>query len=187
MQMQIDRMYYPVKTLGYGTRFGIWTIGCHRCCPNCSNPELREANIDKSVEISSVLHLIDQYKGKIDGVPITGGDPFIQSGALVELLVGIEKLQIYDTLVYTGYTIDEIKSDSIMRQALTHIGILIDGPYIDALNDNKSIRGSSNQHIMVLRKPLADRYKDVDEWERKSQTVYTDNCLYSIGIPHNVK
>lgn len=35
--------------------------------------------------------------------------------------------------------------------------------------------------------PLADRYKDVDEWERKSQTVYTDNCLYSIGIPHNVK
>ena len=42
-------------------------------------------------------------------------------------------------------------------------------------------------HIMVLRKPLADRYKDVDEWERKSQTVYTDNCLYSIGIPHNVK
>lgn len=93
----------------------------------------------------------------------------------------------YDTLVYTGYTIDEIKSDSIMRQALTHIGILIDGPYIDALNDNKSIRGSSNQHIMVLRKPLADRYKDVDEWERKSQTVYTDNCLYSIGIPHNVK
>lgn len=184
MLMQIDRMYYPVRTLGYGTRFGIWTIGCPRRCPNCSNPELQNPNSKKCIEVSSILSLISQYKEKIDGVTITGGDPFMQVDALGELLLGIDALGIEDTLVYTGYTLDEIKSDFRMDRVLTHIGVLVDGPYIDALNDNKSIRGSSNQHIIVLRESLIDRYRDVDNWNRKSQTIYTDNSLYSIGIPH---
>ena len=184
MLMQIDRMYYPVRTLGYGTRFGIWTIGCPRRCPNCSNPELQNPNSKKCIEVSSILSLISQYKEKIDGVTITGGDPFMQADALRELLIDIEGLGILDTLVYTGYTLDEIKSDYKMNQILAHVGVLVDGPYIDALNDNKSIRGSSNQHIIVLRESLIDRYRDVDNWNRKSQTIYTDNSLYSIGIPH---
>lgn len=184
MLMQIDRMYYPVRTLGYGTRFGIWTIGCPRRCPNCSNPELRDSNSDKCIEVSSILSLISQYKEKIDGVTITGGDPFMQADALKELLLGIEKLGIQDTLVYTGYTFDEIQSDYKMSQILSLVGVLVDGPYIDALNDNKSIRGSSNQHIIVLRESLTDRYRDVDSWKRKSQTIYTYTSLYSIGIPH---
>lgn len=108
----------------------------------------------------------------------------MQVDALGELLLGIDALGIEDTLVYTGYTLDEIKSDFRMDRVLTHIGVLVDGPYIDALNDNKSIRGSSNQHIIVLRESLIDRYRDVDNWNRKSQTIYTDNSLYSIGIPH---
>lgn len=187
MLMQIERMYYPVRTLGYGTRFGIWTIGCPRCCPNCSNPELQKPNPDKCIEVSSILSLINQYKEKIDGVTITGGDPLLQAEALRELLLGIEEVGIQDTLVYTGYTLDEIQSDYKMNKILDYIGVLIDGPYIDALNDNKSIRGSTNQHIIVLRKSLSDRYRNVDEWHRKSQTIYTDNSLYSIGIPHNEK
>lgn len=187
MLMQIDRMYYPVRTLGYGTRFGIWTIGCPRCCPNCSNPELQKPNPDKCIEVSSILSLISQYKEKIDGVTITGGDPLMQTEALRKLLLGIEEVGIQDTLVYTGFTLDEIQSDYKMNRILAYIGVLIDGPYIDALNDNKSIRGSSNQHIIVLRKSLSDRYENVDEWHRKSQTIYTDNSLYSIGIPHNEK
>lgn len=182
--MQVDRMYYPVKTLGYGARFGIWTIGCPRRCFNCSNPELQVPNSNKCIEVSSILSLVCQYKEKLDGVTITGGDPFTQGGALEELLLGIENLGIQDILVYTGYTLEEIKSDYKMSQILAHIGVLVDGPYIDALNDNKSIRGSSNQHIIVLRESLTDRYRDVDSWSRKSQTIYTDNSLYSIGIPH---
>lgn len=177
-------MYYPVKTLGYGTRFGIWTIGCPRCCPKCSNPELQEPDPKKCIEVPSILSLIDQYKEKIDGVTITGGDPLMQADALLELLLGIEELGIEDTLVYTGYTIDEVKSDFQMYRILAHIGVLVDGPYIDALNDNKGIRGSSNQHVIVLRHSLNDRYRDVDNWDRLSQTIYTDNSLYSIGIPH---
>ena len=183
MQIQIDRMYYPVKTLGYGTRFGIWTVGCPRRCYNCSNPELQNADSSKGVEVSSILALVSQYKDKIDGVTITGGDPFGQPESLMELLKGINQLQIKDVLVYTGYTLEELKADPIKRNALKHVGVLIDGPYIDKLNDNKSIRGSSNQSIIVLRPSLASRYSGIANWPRKSQTVYTENSLYSIGIP----
>lgn len=181
--MSIDRMYYPVKTLGFGNRFGIWTIGCPRRCPKCSNPELQDTLLNKTIDIDTVLSLISQYKSVIDGVTITGGDPFFQPVQLRELLIGIRKLQINDVLVYTGYTMEEILSLPATADLLQYIGVLIDGPYRDDLNDNKSIRGSSNQKIYVLDKTLQKRYQDIEAWTRKTQIAISGNQLFAIGIP----
>ena len=183
MLIQIDRMFAPVTTLGYGQRFGIWTVGCPRRCENCSNPELQVPNPAKSIEVESVLNIVSQYANSIDGITVTGGDPLMQPEGLKELLVGFDAIGIHDVLVYTGYTIDEINRSAKLSGLLTHIGVLIDGPYIDRLNDNRSIRGSSNQKIWILRDELSDRYRDVDQWERKSQVINSNNSLYAIGIP----
>ncbi len=51
--MQIDRVLFPITTLGPGNRIGIWTIGCPHKCYNCSNPELWDANVNK-----------DTYRGR---------------------------------------------------------------------------------------------------------------------------
>lgn len=72
----------------------------------------------------------------------------------------------------------------ILNQLLPYIGVLIDGPYVDELNDNISIRGSSNQNIYILKDSLSERYRNVDKWKRESQLVLSDNRLYAIGIPH---
>lgn len=183
MLIQIDRMFAPVTTLGYGQRFGIWTVGCPRNCKNCSNPELQVPNPTKAIEVESVLRIVSQYANSIDGITVTGGDPLMQPEALKELLVGFETIGIRDVLVYTGYTIDEINRSGKLAGLLHHIGVLIDGPYIDSLNDNRSIRGSSNQKTWILRDELSERYRNIEQWERKSQVINANNSLYAIGIP----
>lgn len=42
--MQIDRLLYPVHSLGPGNRLVIWVRGCKKRCFNCANPELQFFN-----------------------------------------------------------------------------------------------------------------------------------------------
>lgn len=181
--MQIDRIYYPVQTLGYGNRVGIWTIGCIHHCEKCSNPELWESDTTKDISIEKIIKCVRQAKD-MDGVTITGGDPFEQAEELYHLVKELKILGIKDILVYSGYTLDELRTKGqIERAILAEIGILVDGRYVDSLNDNKSFRGSINQTIHVLNEELADRYWGADDWKRKTQIVINHNQIQAIGLP----
>lgn len=181
--MQIDRIYFPVKTLGYGKRIGIWTIGCTHGCPQCSNPELWAKDNSKDISISEIIECVNQVK-EADGVTITGGDPFEQPDSLLLLVEALRESGYRDIIVYSGYTYDELlKKGKIEREILENIGILVDGLYKDDLNDNKSIRGSSNQRIIILDDTLSDRYRDVENWERETQIVMSNNSIQAIGLP----
>lgn len=59
----------------------VFTYGCNLKCPYCHNPDLIKFKPGNSVEISeySVLSFLEQRKGLIDGVVITGGEPTLQS------------------------------------------------------------------------------------------------------------
>ena len=181
--MQIDRVYYPVKTLGYGNRIGIWTIGCVHGCINCSNPELWNPDPTKEVSIEKILKYIEKIP-HADGITITGGDPFLQPEELLCLVTSLKELGYSDILVYSGYTLEELRGKGeVINQILSSIGVLVDGRYVDELNDNKSFRGSSNQRIIVLNKSLNERYSGADSWERKTQIVMNDNNIQAIGLP----
>ena len=181
--MQIDRIYYPVTTLGYGVRIGIWTIGCTHGCHNCSNPELWKPDPSKDISIDRIAACIKKVPN-VDGITITGGDPFLQAEELLNLVSCIRNLGYDDILVYTGYTYEELQEQGgAVKEALGIIGVLIDGLYIDEKNDNKSIRGSSNQRIHIIDHTLDDRYLNVENWERKTQIVMSDNLVQAIGIP----
>lgn len=182
--MQIDRMYFPTTTLGYGKRVSIWTVGCHRHCPSCSNPELQAPCPDKDIAVEELLKPIAQMLPEIDGVTITGGEPFDQPDELALLLCGLKDLGIADILVYTGYTLAELQMlGTAVQHMLSQIGVLIDGTYIENFNDGRSIRGSSNQTIHILNNCLRKRYEDVLNWTRKSEVVNCNGLLLSIGIP----
>ena len=75
--MQIDRLLFPITTLGPGNRLVIWTIGCSKHCFNCANPELWEKNPKKEIDIYELVKIIKQSVGTqtIEGITITGGDP----------------------------------------------------------------------------------------------------------------
>lgn len=185
--MQIDSIKYPVHSLGPGKRLVIWTIGCCRKCRNCISPRLQTPNPNMDVNIKELFAYIKKVLGKekIDGITISGGDPFIQKDELLKLIKYLNKLS-KDILVYTGYTYEEIeimlsKEENEFLQ--NNITALIDGPYIDELNDNKSVlRGSTNQKLYIFNRKYCDKYRKYEEEGRKIEIFNEDDGIRIVGI-----
>lgn len=183
--MQIERIFYPLETLGYGKRIGIWTIGCPHACFNCSNPELWKENKKKDLPLPYIFQMLQSIEVPIDGVTITGGEPFQQVSDLRELIYFIKTNITEDILVYSGYTMDQLHkmNNPDIHFILNNIAVLIDGKYIEELNDNSPLKGSSNQIIHILNHQYKDRYEQLLKENRKVQTVVVQNDLIAFGIP----
>lgn len=182
--MQIDRLYFPVKTLGYGNRIGIWTIGCEHQCPGCSNPELWEKQPDKDIPAEKIIDVIRPYLSECDGITLTGGDPFYQSSELLKVLILIKSCGFKgDVLVFTGYTKEQLMTGPTERKCLSLIDVLIDGKFERDLNNGQGLAGSTNQRILIMNKAFERRYATAATDERKSQIVESSGELMSIGIP----
>lgn len=183
--MNAARIFYPVRVLGPGNRLGIWLAGCPRRCPGCSNPELWEKQEKYEIELDSLMNLLKPIlqKADMDGIIITGGDPFFQAEELSLLL---KELHSYtaDILVYTGYHLQELRQGPpAVRECLKYIGVLIDGPYEAEKNNGCRLRGSVNQRIYYLRPELQARYEAyMAAGPNKIQNFAVAGGIVSVGI-----
>ena len=180
--MYIKRICFPVKALGPGNRVGIWTTGCNRFCDGCMSTDLQRMESGKSVPVKEIMRILGRIEGDIAGVTISGGEPFLQPCELLELVQEIRNQITEDIIVYTGYTIDELReqNDPNINMILQEISVLIDGPYIDELNDGQGIRGSSNQSIHILRECAS--YQDLDTCKRNLQSFRYGGKILMIGV-----
>lgn len=182
MPLSVARIYYPVKTLGPGRRIGIWTAGCNRNCVGCISPELQSVEAGQAMSTREVLEIINRIDCVPDGFTISGGEPFLQIEALCSLLEEIV-LITDDILIYTGYTLNELvqRHDERIDRVISLCSAIVDGPYIDNLNDGIGLRGSSNQNLHVFKH--YERYRGMDTCKREVQTVLYGNKLLTIGVP----
>lgn len=184
--MNVARILYPVKVLGPGDRIGIWLCGCNRACPGCSNPELWSPRPEYEVSIENLCHLIDQVLSNhpVDGITITGGEPFQQADDLWKLISQLSN-QVPDILVYSGYRLQELYdlNNPAVNSVLNNVAALVDGAYIQELNDNSPLRGSSNQQIHILKDEYRDMYAHyLKTTENKIQNFTTGDGVVSVGI-----
>ena len=185
--MLVKHIFYPVSCLGPGKRAGIWTVGCCHRCAGCVSQNLWDFDESAQVDVASVIEKIAEYKARDAdlGITISGGDPFLQED-LPELLQQINELGIEDVLVYTGFTLEELlnKFDAFEERYAKYIGVLIDGRYVEELNDNKPLRGSSNQRVVFFKQSLIARYKGSLAGDRKFQFEITEEGKLNVyGIP----
>ena len=125
---------------GDGVRFVVFVQGCAHQCPGCHNPGTWDFG---GGEIWTPEELAEEIKRHpyIDGVTLSGGDPFYQEAACLELM---ERLPTdTDLWVYTGFEYDEIKDTELAKRA----NVLVTGPYIEELRCLGKMYGSSNQEI----------------------------------------
>jgi len=187
--MQIDRLLYPITSLGPGRRLVIWTVGCDRRCVGCANPELWAWNADKNIDVNDFIRQIESTTNgqSVDGVTITGGDPLLQADELCILLQGLRSIT-NDILLFTGYTLNEaetaipVRTWALIKQ---YVSVLIDGPYIEAMNDNTcALRGSANQNVIFFDESKRALYNEYTNKGREIQNVFYNNRMISVGI-HN--
>lgn len=114
---------------------------------------------------------------------MTGGEPFDQAEELADMLERLSEKQ--EILVFTGYLYEDLVKKAEVKRLLDKVDVLVDGEYIDELNDNFStLRGSSNQRIIYLNESVRQKYEDYIKEGRKIQNFIYDYNTVSVGI-HN--
>lgn len=184
--MNLARILYPVQVLGPGNRIGIWLCGCNRTCKGCSNPELWIQRDEFEIDVSNVASLIRKIaeSHKVDGFTISGGEPFLQADELRLLLSFLTPIST-DILVYTGYRLEELRElhSKSVNGILGSIAVVVDGAYIEDLNDNSVLRGSSNQQIHILNPDYEDSYRMyLASTQNQIQNFNTVDGVVSVGI-----
>ena len=184
--MQIDRLLYPVHSLGPGDRLAIWIRGCKKRCFNCANPELQLFNPNSEVSMTVIKEMISKIDKKIDGITITGGEPFCQAKDLFEIITFMLEITD-DILIFTGYSKKEIYdlNNDYAIKCIEKATVVIYGEYVDELNDNHTpLIASSNQVIEFYNPKINNKYINYMNNGRIIENFYYNDYLISVGI-HN--
>jgi anaerobic ribonucleoside-triphosphate reductase activating protein len=185
----LAKAHHPVTSLGPGRRAGIWTQGCTLHCPGCLSRDTWAADPATAIPVAAVLGWLKSLD-QVDGVTISGGEPFQQPEALRELLLGIRAWASpdVDVLVYSGYAMSRLRASVRSREILQLCDAVVAGPYIERLNSTDSghrWRGSANQRIIAVSALGRKRYGDAECGETRPhmQVSVEGDRIYYIGIP----
>lgn len=151
----ISRIHFPVTTLGPGRRLGIWFQGCSLRCEGCISVDTW-ATAKTLIPIEQLMMTLSSYLPLIDGITISGGEPFDQFEALLAIVVQLRKKTKVDILVYTGYSIEDITDQ--LQQIKPYIDVLISDPFQRQSSQTLRLRGSDNQRLHCFTSQAIEKY-----------------------------
>lgn len=192
-EVAVNRLHWPVTVLGPGRRVGVWFQGCSIGCPGCvSRDTWPSPGPSQYVSVGDLIDRIDALTndgagGSIDGVTVTGGEPFEQPEALEELLPALREWLdsrgegSADLLVYTGFDAAEARRRG--PGAFAQADAVIAGPF-RAAEPGTAWWGSGNQRLVVRDDRIADRYQAGLQSARAEVQVSVEaGQVFIIGIP----
>ncbi len=181
-------MVLHTRVLGPGLRTAIWFQGCHRRCKGCMSPASRDLDGGREFSVQEICSRIKKLKD-IEGVTVSGGEPFLQIDALHLLLGNLRRTTKLGIIIYTGYTLKQLQEmqDNKVDEIITGLAdLIIDGEYVEELNDGGSLRGSSNQQLQFI----TSRYKSFESLyqgtKRDVEILASGQELFFIGIPNKI-
>ena len=165
---------------GPGARMVIWVQGCSLGCPGCFNPETHDFEKGELVSVPDLVDKALNLSTKIEGITISGGEPFQQPDALFELLKQVKERTELSVLVFSGFTLREIEEQPALKRSLPCIDILIAGRYAENLPEPNKWLGSANQQQHLL----TDRYtqKDLQSVPKTEVQITSDGEIRKSGI-----
>lgn len=143
---------------GPGIRCAIFAQGCSFDCPGCQNPQTHAFGVGENRSVDELVEIV-RRNPLVRGVTFSGGDPFFQAEGFAALAGRLKALG-YETAAYTGFRWEDLMSvgTSAQKAFLSHLDILIDGPFVLALRDlDLRFRGCSSKRIIDVPKSF-DRH-----------------------------
>ena len=140
---------------GPGIRFVVFAQGCRCRCPGCHNPQAHPFEGGTWIEVENILRQMEQNP-LLDGITLSGGDPFEQADAFGELAEHA-RARGYSVMTYTGRRYEELleTADSGHMRLLEATDILVDGPFeLGLKSELLPFRGSSNQRMIDVPRSL---------------------------------
>lgn len=125
---------------GEGVRFVVFLQGCYHHCCGCHNPGTWDFDGGADISVDELAKEILKHK-LIDGITLSGGDPFYQQEACVQLL---KLLPGYNVWIYTGFLYEEIAGTELAGMA----DVIVDGQFVEELKCEGNYYGSTNQRII---------------------------------------
>ncbi len=142
---------------GPGLRFAVFVQGCGHNCEGCHNPESHDINGGTVYKVEDIKKMIDANP-LIDGVTLSGGEPFLQAKPLAEI-AGHAHSRGLNVMTYTGFEFEALKSgandENGWLDLLKKTDLIVDGRFeLDKRSIELNFKGSSNQRIIDVKKSL---------------------------------
>ncbi|MGL4790930.1 MAG: anaerobic ribonucleoside-triphosphate reductase activating protein [Anaerotignaceae bacterium] len=149
MKIRISSVVNDSIVDGVGFRLAVFTQGCTHNCEGCHNQHTHDLKGGKLVDVESIVELMRENP-LLDGITITGGEPFLQSEQCGYLAKMAHSLNL-NVWTYTGYTYEELMTNEAFKPLLDNTDILIDGKFQQELRTLElRFKGSKNQRIIDL-------------------------------------
>lgn len=171
------------RALGPGLRSVVWVQGCPFRCPGCVAPDwiaLKPARLVNPIDLADEL-LADPA---VTGVTFSGGEPMLQASALARLARRLREKRDISIICFTGFQVEQLLKTPPgpgVPELMDLIDVLIDGPYIERLNNNRGLRGSQNQRVHRLTSRLNEY--DFENSPRAAEVQLQDGQVMMVGVP----
>lgn len=141
---------------GRGMRLAVFAQGCPHGCAGCHNPGTHDPDGGSEADADDIIKRL-AANPLLDGVTLTGGEPFAQAAACAYIAEGARALGL-DVWVYTGYPFEELLTGGGDWIALlTACDVLIDGRFSLAERTlDVPFVGSRNQRVLDARASLRE-------------------------------
>jgi anaerobic ribonucleoside-triphosphate reductase activating protein len=157
---------------GPGLRLVVFAQGCPHHCPGCHNPHTHSYGGGQLWEMDDLLNLV-RNNPLLDGITLSGGEPFAQAEGMADLAERAKKLGLH-VMTYTGYTFEQLLAGMAAkpgwRRLLERTDVLVDGLF---MQERRSLallyRGSGNQRLLdvpasLMRRAVVPADMDADRY-----------------------
>ncbi len=160
MELRVAGLVNDSIVDGPGFRLSVFTQGCPHNCEGCHNPQTHDFNGGYIMDTDEIYEQVIANP-MLDGITLSGGDPFCQCKPLAELAGKIHayKERPLNVIAYTGYTFEQLvknaDKDNGFMELLKECDYLIDGRFVLAQRSLElKFRGSRNQRFIDVKKSL---------------------------------
>ncbi len=168
---------------GPGQRIVIWLQGCSIHCKGCFNPQTHSFKPAHIFDPELLATEIVSRSSGIEGITISGGEPFDQAPALDIFLQTIRSGSDLSVMLLSGYSYSKLVRKKLNREILKKADVLIAGPFVADWRMAQNLAGSSNKtfHFLTARYSMShfDTIPDAEVIIQSDGSV-TFSGIYSV-------